>query len=132
MTFPDHLPGGHVERRKEGRGPMASVVVRAALGRAERHRQNRGGPVEGLNLALFVDAQDQGPIRRHQIEAHHVAHFVDEEWVARELERLTPVRLQTEGAPNAPHGGVTELQTPWPASACSNGSRPAASFPACP
>ena len=39
MTFADHLPGRHIERRKQGRGPVATVVVRAALGRAERHRQ---------------------------------------------------------------------------------------------
>jgi hypothetical protein len=31
-----------------------------------------------------------------------------EERVARQLDRLTPMRLQAEGAPNAPDGGVTE------------------------
>jgi len=57
-------------------------------------RPRLGGPVEGLNLALFVDAQHQGAIRRRQVEADDVAHFVDEERVARELEGLTPMRLQ--------------------------------------
>jgi hypothetical protein len=108
MTFPDHVSGGDIERREQGRPAVALVVVRAALGRAERHRQNRSGPVEGLNLFLFVNAQDQGPIRRRQVESHDIAYLVDEERVARQLDRLTPMRLPAEGAPNAPDGGVTE------------------------
>ncbi len=54
--------------------------------------------VEGLDLALFVDAQDQGAIRRRQTETHDIAHFVDEQRVARQLERLAPMRLQAERA----------------------------------
>lgn len=63
MTLADHFPRGDIQRGEQGRRAVAPIVMRAALGRAERHRQNRGGPVESLNLTLFVDAQDQRAIR---------------------------------------------------------------------
>jgi len=110
MTFADHLAGRDIERREERGRAVAPVVVRPALRRAERHRQHRRRAVEGLDLTLLVDAQDQGPIRGRQIEADDVAHFVDEERVARECEGLTPMRLQAEGAPNAPDRRVTDIE----------------------
>jgi hypothetical protein len=110
MTFADHLAGRDIERREERGRAVAPVVVRPALRRAERHRQHRRRAVEGLDLTLLVDAQDQGPIRGRQIEADDVAHFVDEERVAREFEGLTPMRLQAEGAPNAPDRRVTDIE----------------------
>ena len=61
--------------------------------------------VERLDLALLVDAPDQRPIRRGQVEADHVAHLGDEVGVGRELEGRDPVRLQAEGAPDPLHRG---------------------------
>ena len=40
---------------------MAAVVVGATLGRAERQRQDRRRAIQGLDLALLIDAQHQGP-----------------------------------------------------------------------
>ena len=39
-------------------------------------RQDRRGPVEGLNLALLVHAQHQRPVRRIQVETHYVANLL--------------------------------------------------------
>ena len=48
-----------------------------------------------------VDAQRQRVVRRVEIEAYDVAHLVDEQRVARQLEGLRALRLQPEGAPDA-------------------------------
>ena len=132
MTLADDFASRDVEGGKQGRGAIAAVIVRPTFGRSERHRQNRRGPVQRLNLALFIDTQDQRAIRRRQIKADNVAHFLDEQRVARELERLTPMRLQAERAPNAPNGPCNFIiSTLSPARACSNVSRWLAPAPAC-
>ena len=110
MTLADDLAGRDVERREQRGRAVPAVVVRAALGRAERHRQHGRRAVEGLDLALFVDAQHQGAIRRREIQADDIAHFLDEQRVARQLERLAAMRLQAERAPDAPDRGVTQLE----------------------
>jgi hypothetical protein len=61
-----------------------------------------------LNLALFVDAEHDGPVGRAQIEPDDVAHLLDEERIGRELERLRPVRLQGERAPDAVHRAAAQ------------------------
>ena len=101
MTFADDFAGGHVERREQRRGAMAAIVVRPPLGRPERHRQNRSGAIECLNLTLLIDAQDRarGPAGS-RYKPDDVADFLDEQGVARELERLAPMRLQPKGAPD--------------------------------
>src|SRR4026207_396463 len=109
MTFADDFAGRDVEGREQGGCAMAPVVVRAPPRRAERHRQDRCGPVQRLNLALFIDTQDQGAIGWRQVEANNVAHFLDKQRVARELERLTPMRLQPERAPDPTNRAVTQV-----------------------
>ena len=110
MTFTDDLARGDIERREQRRRAMAPIVVRPPFGRAERHRQDRCGAIQRLDLTLFVDAQHQRAVRRREIEAHDVPHFVDEQGITRELERLAAMRLQPEGAPDAADRGVTQLQ----------------------
>ena len=67
---------------------MSFVVVAAAFGLARAHRQQRLGPIQRLNLRLFIDAQNQRAIRWIQIEPDDVAHFVDEQRILGELESL--------------------------------------------
>ena len=59
--------------------------------------------VERLDLALLVDAQDDGALRRRHVEPDDVAHLGDEVGIGGELEGLQPVRLQAEGPPDALH-----------------------------
>ena len=66
------------------------VVVRAALGDARHHRQDRLFAVEGLDLALLVDAENQCPVGWRQVEADDI----DERRIVRHLESLAAVRLQ--------------------------------------
>ena len=53
-------------------------------------------------LPFFVDTEHQRAVRRRQIEAYDVADLVHEVRIAGQLERLRAVRLQAEGAPDAP------------------------------
>ena len=129
-TFADDLSRGDVEGR-EGRGrAVALVVVAAPLRLPGAHRQEGLGTVQGLDLALFVDTENQGTIRRRQIQADDVADLLHEEGIARQLEGLRAMRLQAEGPPDAMNGRGRVGRSPAPSSEGSNGSRPAASLPA--
>src|SRR6266536_2651650 len=80
--------------------PWALVVVAAPLRLTGPQGQQRLGAVQRLNLALLVHAEDQSVIRRVHIQAHDIAHFLEEQRVRREFEVLGAMRLQTKGAPN--------------------------------
>jgi hypothetical protein len=51
--------------------------VGAPLGLTGPHGQNWLGAVEGLDLALLIGAQHQGPFGRVEIQADDVAHLLD-------------------------------------------------------
>ena len=83
---------------------MARIVVGAPLDLSRSHGQQRLGPVQRLDLALLVDAQNQGALRRGQIKPDDVAHLVDKQWVGGKLEGLGAMRLKVERLPNAMDG----------------------------
>jgi hypothetical protein len=101
LVLADDLARPSVEGGEEAGGAVALVVVSAPLHLAGAHGQQRRGSIEGLYLRLLVDAQNQRPVGRIQIQAHDVAHLVDEEWIATELEGLRSVRSEREGTPDA-------------------------------
>ena len=88
------LAGGDVQGGKEGRGAVAHVVVRDAFDVADAHRQQRLGSVQSLDLALLVDAEHHGLVRRVQIESDDVADLLHEERIGGELEVVLSMRLQ--------------------------------------
>src|SRR5690348_1248005 len=101
VQLADDLAGGDVESREERCGAMSAVVVGAAFGDARSQGQDGLGAIEGLNLGLLVHAQDQGVDRRIEVEPDYVTHLLDELGVVGKLEALNPVRLQSEGMPDA-------------------------------
>src|SRR5690349_1083154 len=108
MKLTDNSTGLGIERSEQVDGAVTHVIRRAALGLAGSHRQHRLTAIEGLNLGLFVHAQHQCLIGRIEIQAHDVAHLLDEERVPGELESLDPVRLQPKGAPDAADRALTQ------------------------
>jgi hypothetical protein len=64
----EHATRGDVERGEQCRGPVADVVVRDSFDVAESQRQQGLRAVEGLDLALLVDAQNNGMVGRVEIE----------------------------------------------------------------
>jgi len=65
---------------------VSSIVVGPPLGRPEDHWQDQRVAIQRLDLTLLVDAQDQGAIRRSEVEARDIAHFIDEQRVPRQPE----------------------------------------------
>ena len=76
---------------------MTAIVEGAPFGLARLHRQQRCRALKGLNLRFFVDAEDDRVLRRIDVQPDDVAHLVDQPRVGRQLERLSPVRLQPKG-----------------------------------
>jgi hypothetical protein len=47
-------------------------------GHARHHRQGRLLAIECLDLALLIDAEDEGSVRRVKVKADNIAYLVDE------------------------------------------------------
>ncbi len=88
------LAGRDVERGAQAGRAVALLVVGPRLDRARAQREHRLGPIEGLDLGLLVDRQDDRPLGRVEIQPDDVADLGLELRVGAELERLDPVRLQ--------------------------------------
>src|SRR5664279_2214003 len=84
---------------------MADVVVGDALDIAQAHGEHGLGAVQGLNLALLIHAKYQSMIGRIQVKANDVTRLFDEEWVGREFEATTSVRLYRKRLKYTMHGG---------------------------
>jgi hypothetical protein len=76
------------------------VVVGHRSGPALLHGQTRLGAVERLDLALLVDGQDDGVLRRVDIKTDHIAQFFDKLGIGGELELPDPMGLQPMRAPD--------------------------------
>ena len=103
-TSANDLAFEHVESSEQRRCAVALVVVGHRAGSALLHRQAGLGAVEGLDLRLFVDREDDGMGGRIDIKPDNIAQLVDELRVVGELELLDPVRLETMRAPDALDG----------------------------
>src|SRR5215471_18049921 len=82
-----------------------------------------------LNLALLIHTESHRVVGRVHIQAHDVAHFLDQLRVRRQLEGFAAVRLQAEGMPDSVDRHSAEPSGLLPNRACSNGFRRAACFP---
>ncbi len=67
------------------------------------HRQAGLSAIEGLDLALFIDAEHRGVRRGIDIEAEDVAQIADELGVLRQLELAHTMRLKLMCAQDALH-----------------------------
>ncbi len=63
-AFADDRSRFHNERGEHRRRAVAFVVVDAPLDPTRPQRQQRFGAVQRLDLALFIDAEHQSPLRR--------------------------------------------------------------------
>jgi hypothetical protein len=81
-------------------GAVSLVVVGHSSGAALLHGQAGLGAIEGLDLALFIDAEDQSLVRGIEVEPDDVLHLRGEVPIARNLESLDKMRLQSVSAPD--------------------------------
>ena len=92
IALADDRGGGDVRRREQRDRAVALVIVGTPLGDAGQHRQDRLGAVEGLELALFVDAQHQRAIRRREVETDDVTELDLKVRISRQLVARTARR----------------------------------------
>ena len=74
----DHPTVEHIERREQGGGAVALVVVGHGSGPTLLHGQARLGAVERLDLGLLVHRQHDGVLRRVEIQPDHVLDLLSE------------------------------------------------------
>ena len=82
---------------------MALVVVGLPFGDRRLQRQQRRRTIQGLDLALLIDGENEGLVRRIQIEPDHIAQLFDEMRIPRELELLHPMGLEAVLPPDPLH-----------------------------
>src|SRR5271168_4021076 len=97
----DHRAVEDVHRGEQRRRSVPLIVVCHRSGAALFQRQSGLRAVQRLNLALFVDRQDDSVRGRIDIESYDIAQFVDETRIVGEFELAHPVRLEAMLAPDA-------------------------------
>src|SRR5215831_16864061 len=110
QTVPNHLAGQNVEGGKQRGRAVALVVVRLSLRQAWSQGQNGSGPIQGLDLALFVNAKHQSSIRGVEVKSHHVADLSLELRVVGNLKRFHAMRLNIIALPEAVHHHARKAQ----------------------
>ena len=100
-------PSRDVQRGEEVEGAMAEVVVGAAFGLPDIHRQDRLRALQRLDLGFLVEREHHRIVRRVHIQPDDVTHFVHELRIGRQLERARDVGLQAKRAPDAADHRVT-------------------------
>src|SRR5579875_177039 len=106
----DHGSVGQVQSGEQRCGAMANVVVSHAFDIAQAHGQQRLGALQGLDLALFIDAQHHGLVRWIQVQPHDIPHFFNEEGIGGKLQVTLPMWLKTKRTPNAMYGVLRQTR----------------------
>ena len=99
----DDLAVKYIERREQGGDAVALVIVGRRAGAPLLHRQHWLGPVEGLNLAFLIDRQDNGVVRRINVQPDDLLQFGRELRIVGELELPHAMRLKTMCTPYPLH-----------------------------
>jgi hypothetical protein len=73
----DDLAFEHIEGSEQGRGAVTLVIVGHRAGATLLHRQAGLGAVERLDLALLINRQHDGVVRRIDIKPDDVAQLGD-------------------------------------------------------
>ena len=104
----DDFPIEHAQGRKQGGRAVAFVVVRHRSTAAFLQRKARLGAIEGLDLALLVDAQDQGLVRWIEVEPDDIVELLDKVRVPADLEGPDEMGLEVVSLPDTPNRRLAE------------------------
>ena len=106
MTFHVAADDGaieNVERGEQCGRAVALVVVGHRTGPSRLHRQSRLGAVEGLDLAFFVNREDNGVGGGIDVETDHVPEFFGELRIVRQFECPDTMGRELVGLKDALH-----------------------------
>jgi hypothetical protein len=95
-----------VQSRKQCRRAVTFIVMRHRLAASFLQWQPGLGSVQGLDLALLIDAQNERMLRRIQIQADDGFQLTSKLRIATYLEGLDQVRLESVRMPDASHAGL--------------------------
>jgi hypothetical protein len=97
-----------VQSRKRCCCVVTFIVMRHRLATSFLQRQAGLGSVQGLYLALFVNAQNQSMLRRVQVQADDGFQLTGKLQVTAYPEGLDQVRLESVCVLDAPHAGLAD------------------------
>lgn len=100
----EHRAFQDVEGGKQGRRPVAGVVMRLSGRMSGTVGPIGTGAFQSLDLGLFVYGQHDGVGGRIHVETDHILHLLGEGRVVRALEGTHPMRLQAVLLPDPRHG----------------------------
>lgn len=107
-TLPNHPPVQNIERRKKRGDTVPQVVMGHGSTAPLFYGQPGLGALQGLNLALLVNTQDNGLIGRVQVQPYDISELLGETRVSGELESLGTVRLKSVSVPYPVNSGVAD------------------------
>ena len=110
----DDLPGGYVEGSKECRRAVTFVVMGHGSSAPLLEGKTWLGTVEGLDLALLVESEDNGPLRGIDVETHHVAQLFNEVRISGQLEVLDAVGAVVHEPARSARWWSDGRPLPWP------------------
>ena len=99
----DDLALKDIERREQGGDAVPLIIVGHGAGASLLHRQPRLGAVQRLNLALLIDGQHNGVVRRIDVKSDDVLELGGKLRVAGQLELAHQMRPKTVGTPDPLH-----------------------------
>lgn len=110
LALGEDIARSDIERSKKRQGPVADIVMSYSHNITQSHGQNRLRPVQGLNLTFFVDTEDQGVLRRGQVQPDDIPDLLYEKGIEEDFEMPLSMRLQAKGLPDpldgrCRHGG---------------------------
>ena len=103
LALADYAAGARIEGGEQRGRAVPLVVVRHRGGTTLLQRQAGLGAVERLDLALFVDTENECAIGWVHVEADNVGDLLLEHRIRRDLEALNKMRLQPGLFPDALH-----------------------------
>lgn len=101
ITFAVNLSSCDVQCREKGSCAISYIVMCSSFGLSWRHRQKRLSSIQSLNLALFIDRENDSVLRRTQVQPDDVPNLLHKVRIRRDFEGFAFVGFQTEGVPDA-------------------------------
>lgn len=105
----DHLAVKHAQGGKQGGRSMADIIMGHCSTAASLQGQTGLGSVKGLDLAFLVHAQNQGLVRRIEVEPDDIAQLLHKAFVPAEFKGSDQMGLQVVSLPDSPDGRFTQL-----------------------
>src|ERR1035438_5261047 len=101
-TSSNDLAIGGIHGREQRGGSVSLVIMGHGLATPFLERQSRLRAIQGLDLTLLVAGEDQGMLRRIEIEPHNVLQLFFKVLIIGKLEAFDAMRLQSVGRPHPP------------------------------